>query len=291
MGRKRPWIEEDTAIQILVGIGAAVILGAMTKFGVFDGDDPQNDRDDDDQSEDLMAELRQTLQRLNADMGVQINGGVVTINNYGPQPLPRSPDSPESSESGSSTTGTQASPEQKVAADYGLAPMRAEGRKSNWGRKVGLECPPLTMQNYNLSIPVIATVKSCPADLLVWAAVFDRDFEWHGLYPTKTANRSGTKDFLFCIDQDLWMRANGILFVAKEDEEDPADQTWEQNCRDWGNLYGSGMLQDPQWRNFAIDRDKDLPLLRNTNGDFVNFVKLGQGTPAFRTVAITLSTK
>lgn len=290
MGRKRPWIEEDTAIQILVGIGAAVILGAMTKFGVFDGDDPQNDRDDEDQSEDIMAELRQTLQRLNADVGVQINGGQVTINNFA-GPRPRSPDSPGSSESGSSTTGSPASPEQTVAADYGLAPMRAEARRSNWGKKVGLECPPQTLQNPRMSIPVIATVRAGSTKLLVWAAVFRDDWSWHGLYPTKTANRAATKDFLFCIDQDLWTRANAILFVAKEDEQDPADETWEQNCHHWGDLYGNGMLQNLQWANFAIDRNKELPVLQNTNGDWKGWVRLGQGTPANHTVAITLFTK
>jgi hypothetical protein len=300
MGRKRPWIEEDTAIQILVGIGAAVILGAMTKFGLFDGDDPQNDRDD-DQPEDLMAELRQTLQRLNTDMGVQINGGQVTINNYGPQPpLPETPESSDS-ESGSSTTetpgtspssgssgtGTPASPEQTVAVKYDLAPMRAQGRKSNWGGKVGLECSDGNL----LTIPVIATVRSCPANLLVWAAVRTDDMRWYGLYPTKTANRSGTKDFLFCIATKIWKDADVLLFVAKEDQGDAADQLWQQKCQDWGELYGNGMLDRPEWRQFAIDRNTDLPLFRDRDGDSMGSVMLGLGTPAFQTVAITLSLK
>ena len=249
-----------------------------------------------------MAELRETLQRFNADTGVQINGGTVTINNFGTSGRPGTPETPESgsstdtgtpdssgsSESGSSTTtGTPASPEQVVAVDFGLAPMRAQGRKSDWGGKVGLAC----RDNSNVSVPVIATVRSCPANLLVWAAVKTADSEWYGLYPKATDKRGSARDFLFCIDMSLWAKAEALLFVAKGDDGDAVNKSWQTHADVWGKLYGDGMLINPAWSDFAIDREKEIALLKDMTGVNEWDSKLGLGIPAFYTVAITLSAK
>jgi hypothetical protein len=310
MGRKRPWIEEDTAIQILVGIGAAVILGAMTKFGVFDGDDPKNDRDD-DRSGDFMAEMLENLQRLNADVGVHVHGnGQVIFNNFAGPPVPETPDSSDS-ESGTSTTetpdtsqssgpyitirtGTPATPEQERAFKYELAPMRVKPRANPWSGNVPYACQSTPPGRPLMSNAVVATVVGAPQDLRVYLAMRMRDQtlgQWVGYgAATRVSKGKNTTDFLFCVEWVDWDHAEELVFLAQVGGALTSEEWVEDGAEDWGSMYGNALLTD-KWRECVVDRNMPITVLNNATGKKTGTRPLGSSIISENSFALTLSTK